>query len=154
MTAQNIAVQVISDTVDELDETFSLNLYSPTNATLARPLAEAKIVDDDGPGISISDVQVNEDAKGTTNALFLVSLNSRSIQPVTVDYATADGSALAGSDYEETTGSLTFAPGTTNQSVSVAINGDTRINRTNGSSFICLMRRRPRSIENRGSRPL
>jgi hypothetical protein len=44
--------------------------------------------------------------------------------PVTVDYATSDGTALAGKDYDATTGTLTFAPGQTTQSVSVSVRAD------------------------------
>src|SRR5205085_1518794 len=44
---------------------------------------------------------------------------------VTVDYATADGTAAAGSDYTAAAGTLAFAPGETSQTVTVLVNGDT-----------------------------
>jgi hypothetical protein len=46
---------------------------------------------------------------------------------VTVNYGTANGSAQAGSDYSATSGSLTFAPGTTSERVNVTVNGDTDV---------------------------
>src|SRR5436305_3514348 len=44
---------------------------------------------------------------------------------VTVDYATADGTATSGSDYTAVTGTLTFAPGETAKSIDVTVRGDT-----------------------------
>lgn len=75
--------------------------------------------------ISVSDVTVTEGNSGTTTATFTVSLNSASIQAVTVDFATADGTATAGVDYVASSGTLTFAPGETSKTVTVTINGDT-----------------------------
>ncbi len=48
---------------------------------------------------------------GTAALTFTVTLGAASAQVVTVNYATADGTALAGSDYTATSGTLTFAPG-------------------------------------------
>ncbi len=77
------------------------------------------------PSLSISDVTVTEGNAGTVAAVFTVSLSASSASLVTVDYATANGSATAGSDYVATSGTLTFNPGTTSQSVTVTVNGDT-----------------------------
>src|SRR5207249_2930701 len=52
-------------------------------------------------------------------------LSAASVQTVTVNYATANGTATAGSDYTATSGSLTFAAGTTTRTVSVTTLGDT-----------------------------
>jgi VCBS repeat-containing protein len=70
------------------------------------------------PMISIDDVLVDESAGTVT---LTVSLNHTSTQTVTVDYATANGTATSGSDYTAQTGTLTFAPGTTTQTITVAI---------------------------------
>jgi len=77
------------------------------------------------PSLSISDATVTEGNAGTVSAVFTVSLSAASAQPVTVAYATADGSAVAGTDYVAAGGTLTFAPGTLTQTVTVAVNGDT-----------------------------
>lgn len=50
---------------------------------------------------------------------FVVSLSPAVEQAVTVDYRTLDGTARAGKDYEQTSGTLTFAPGETGKTVSV-----------------------------------
>src|SRR5439155_956378 len=83
------------------------------------------IVDDDTASIAINDVSVAERNSGTTSAVFTVSLSTSSSRTVTVSYATADGTALAGQDYQATSGTLTFAPGQTAQNVTVLVNGDT-----------------------------
>ena len=79
------------------------------------------------PALSISDISVNEGNVGTTSAVFTVSLLPASAQTVSVDYSTADGTALAASDYFAASGTLVFAPGVTNQTISVLINGDVNI---------------------------
>src|SRR5262249_14659846 len=83
------------------------------------------ILDDDAPpALSIGDVAVTEGDSGTTDATFTVSLSAASGKTVTVDYATADGSAAAGDDYTAASGTLTFAPGETSKTVTVSVIGD------------------------------
>jgi hypothetical protein len=78
------------------------------------------------PTLSIGDATVTEGNSGTTTATFTVSLSLPSDKTVTVQYATADGSArLADKDYVATSGTLTFAPGEVAKTVAVAVNGDT-----------------------------
>lgn len=78
------------------------------------------------PDISISDVTVTEGDSGTVNATFNVTLSAASAQTVTVAFATADGTATAGEDYQSSSGILTFNPGDLTKSVTVLVNGDTR----------------------------
>ncbi|WP_417382109.1 choice-of-anchor Q domain-containing protein [Gimesia sp.] len=75
------------------------------------------------PTISISDVSQLE-TDGDTVFKFLVSLSNTSIDEVTVDYKTTNGTATAGDDYVFTTGSVTFAPGETTQIIEVVVKGD------------------------------
>jgi hypothetical protein len=77
------------------------------------------------PGLSINDVTVVEGDAGTVNAVFTVSLSPASGQQVTVDYATANGTATAGSDYVAASGTLTFPIGSTTQNITVEVIGDT-----------------------------
>jgi len=76
--------------------------------------------------IAIADASVAEEASGAPNAVFAVSLSTSSTQPVTVHFATADESATDGGDYTGVSGTLTFAPGETIQTITVPINDDTR----------------------------
>ena len=56
---------------------------------------------------------------------FSVSLSSPSAVPVTVTFTTADGTAVAPDDYTTSSGTITFAPGETSQTVPVEVQGDT-----------------------------
>ena len=76
------------------------------------------------PTLSIDDVTVVEGDAGTVDAIFTVTLSAISGQEVTVDYATADGTATAGSDYVAGAGALTFIVGDTEETITVAVNGD------------------------------
>ena len=78
------------------------------------------------PGIAIIDAEVDEGDAGTTEAVFTVSLDAAGAEVVSVDYATADVDAEAGSDYLATAGTLTFQPGETSQEVVVDVVGDAR----------------------------
>jgi hypothetical protein len=77
------------------------------------------------PSISVRDVVVVEGNSGTTQATFVVALSAASSQSVSCSFATANGTATAGSDYVATSGALTFAPGEVEKPVVVLVNGDT-----------------------------
>jgi hypothetical protein len=78
-------------------------------------------------GLSINDVTVNEGSGGApVPATFTVSLlGGTSPNPVTVHYATANGTATAPADYQTASGDVTFAPGETAKPVTVLVNPDT-----------------------------
>ncbi|MGQ0622005.1 MAG: Calx-beta domain-containing protein [Panacagrimonas sp.] len=78
--------------------------------------------------LSISDASVTEGNSGTANLVFTVSLSVASASPVTVNYATADGTAkLSDLDYPAAVGgSLSFTPGQTSQTITVPVKGDTK----------------------------
>src|SRR5262249_24835910 len=124
--------QINPDALDEFDETFFLNLSGATGATILDSQGQATIVDDDAaPGLTINDVSVNEGDAGTTAATFTVSLSAASGKTVTVMYATADATATTGdNDYQNLSGSLTFAPGEASKTVTVLVNGDTTFEAT------------------------
>lgn len=87
------------------------------------------------PSISVHDVQVVEGNAGTTQATFVVALSAPSAQTVSFSYATANGTAIAGSDYVATSGAATFAPGEVEKPVVVLVNGDT-IDETQETFFL------------------
>ena len=74
------------------------------------------------PGLTVADAEVEEAANATL--AFAVTLNRAPSGTVTVDYATSDGTATAGSDYTSTSGTLTFAAGETEKTVSVPVLDD------------------------------
>lgn len=74
--------------------------------------------------LNIADVTKVEGNSGTTAVDFTVTLSAASTNTVVVDYATANGTALAGTDYTATSGTLIFAPGQTSKTVTVKVTGD------------------------------
>ena len=78
-----------------------------------------------GPTLSIDDVAVTEGQSGTVSATFTVTLSPTSMGPVTVNFATAPGTATVASDYVAQSGTLTFAAGQSAKTVTVVVNGDT-----------------------------
>jgi hypothetical protein len=125
-TTQTVLVPILGDRLDEADETFFLNLSNAGNVLLADSQGVGTVADDDLlPALSISDVAVAEGNAGTKTVTFTVSLAGASGRTVTVQYATADGTAAAGSDYGTISGTLTFFPGVTALTLSVVVSGDT-----------------------------
>ncbi len=118
-----IEIDLIVDTEVEIDENFFVTLSNPNGATISDGRGEATIRDcePEDPTISIRDTRVRE-CEGP--ASFQVCLSHASTNTVTVQYTTADGSAIAGDDYTAATGTLTFNPGTTCLTVPVTVNDD------------------------------
>jgi Calx-beta domain len=125
-TAKTVDVTVIGDDGVEPDEGFTLDLSNASNATLADAQGEGTITNDDLiPDASIADASVSEGDSGTTTLSFDVTLSHTSTDTVTVEWATADGSATTGDgDYEAASGTVTFDPGDTAKTVDVTVNGD------------------------------
>jgi chitinase len=123
--SKTISVALLPDTVKEGNEQFSVALSGPLGATIGRGTGIATIIDDDNapalPTLSVGDASFHE---GTTSApgrgSFTVTLSAASTNPVTVRYATADGTAVAGKNYVAQSGTLTFAAGETQKTVTIA----------------------------------
>ena len=125
--AQTVTVRVAEDGDALADETVTLTHEVSggdygTNAVTAEPV-EVVIIETDTPTLSVSDARAGE-ASG--QMAFTVTLSQASSEEVVVEYATADGTAEAGSDYSEASGKLTFAAETTTaQEIRVSIADDT-----------------------------
>lgn len=134
-TIQNVQVVLIDDAIDENNEGFFVNLSSATNANITDGQGYGTIIDDDAaPQITIDNVIVNEDIGTTT---FTVDLSAASGLNVSVDYTTANGTAIAPGDYTLNTGTLSFSAGTTSRTISVAIINDS-IDETDETFFVNL----------------
>ncbi len=94
-------------------------IASPNPRNSISPVGDCK------PEITISDVSVLEGNTGSVNAAFTVSLTVASGSTITVNYATADGTAVAPADYQSTSGLLIFNPGDLTQRITVPVAGDT-----------------------------
>ncbi len=73
------------------------------------------------PSASVANTTVTDGVGANVSAAFAVTLSEPASQPVTIAYATSDGTALAGTDYVATQGTLTFQPGETSKSINVAV---------------------------------
>ena len=122
----SFTVLVNGDTLSEPNKTFFVNVTNVTNAVVGDAQGVGTITNDDpAPSLSINDVTVTEGNAGTVNAVFTVTLSAASGQTVTVNYATADGTATQPADYTNTSGTLTFTPGATTQTITVPVIGET-----------------------------
>lgn len=137
-TSGTFTVAVIGDRIAESStEEFLVQLTLPTNATIANAWGIGRILDDE-PRISIGNVSKSEGNSKTTTFTFTVSLSSAYDQAVTVNYATANGTATAGSDYQAKSGTVTFAPGETSKTITIVVNGD-RNKESNETFFVDLL---------------
>jgi CSLREA domain-containing protein len=138
-TTKTIAVSVRGDVLDEVNETFFLNLSTPVNATIADNQGLGTINDNDPtPSITIDNRVVTEPDSGAINAIFTVKLSAASGQSITVKYATGGGTAASGTDYTAVAlTTLTFSPGQTSKTVTVQVRGDT-VKEANETFFVNL----------------
>lgn len=129
-TQGNIDITINGDAKYETNETFLVNLTSATNASIGSGQATGTINNDDtAPVITIADKNVTEpqSGSGTIVASFTVTLIPASGADTTVDFATANGTAASGQDYNEiTTTTLTIPEGSTVETINVLVLGDTK----------------------------
>ena len=127
-SVKTFTVAITDDPLNEANETVNVVLSKPGGgATLGnQSSAVVTIVDDDqASNLSINDVAQKEGNSGTTNFSFSVTLSPGSAQTVTVDYVAVSDTAMLGSDFQPSSGTLTFGPGETQKSITVLVNGDT-----------------------------
>jgi len=126
-TTMTFNVPVIDDAAVESSENFTVTLSNPTGgATLGAAVTSTVTITDNDSGqtqpgvLSISQPTVSV-GEGAGSVTFTINRTSGSDGIVTVNYATANGTATAGSDYTSNSGTLTFAAGETSKQVTVAI---------------------------------
>ena len=124
--SEHVTVQIQGDGIVELDETFYVTLSNPVGAAIADPEGKGVIANDDDATLSIDALTRDEGDAGTTQFEFTVTLSAAVDTPVSVDFATADGTATtADGDYVAAVGTLHFAgnPGET-QTLTVNVAAD------------------------------
>jgi alpha-tubulin suppressor-like RCC1 family protein len=116
-TVKTVSFNVVDDAAIESTEEFDFELTQVSGAaTLStQKIHTVKIVDNDFATLSFSDVSANEGQ----NLVFTIILNPASSGPVTVQYATANGTAVSGTNYTSRSGTLTFAAGETSKQITV-----------------------------------
>lgn len=124
-TLQSVSITLTDDTIDENDEDFIFTLSNAVEATILTGTAIATIVDDElpaaAPRISISDLTLIEESGA---AVLSVSLDVITTETVTVDFLTAGGTAIAGEDFLHQSGTITFSPGVSLQTISIPLVDD------------------------------
>jgi hypothetical protein len=133
---KTITVPVLGDRIGEWYEYFSVDLTGSNYGMIDQNHAVGIIVDDE-PYLYVNYPEVTEGNSGTVNLIFTIALSSASDIPVTVNYATSDGSAVAGADYQSRSGSVTFMPGESSKTVAVPVIGD-RVGEWNESFLLNL----------------
>lgn len=128
---RTFTIAITNDALLEGNETINLTLSNPTGgANLGSPATAVLTIQDDDaaqPGViqfSTTAYTVNE-AQGTIT--ITVTRTGGSNVPVSVNYATSNGTATAGSDYTSTSGTLTFGVGETTKTFTIPIINDTAI---------------------------
>jgi hypothetical protein len=130
--SKNISIPIIDDNLFETgDETFKLTLSNPTGGAFLTAPKEGTInLSDDEfkPFVSAPlTTRIAEGDSGTQNVAINVTLSGPSVQDVTVNYATANGTATARSDYVASSGTVTIPAGSTSATINIPIIGDTNI---------------------------
>jgi hypothetical protein len=127
IASRTFHVQLIDDTQTGESVTVNLALSNPLGgATLGSPASAVLTIADDEslPKIFVDDISLGEADDNSGVATFTVRLAAPYTEQVTVNYQTADDSAVSGADYQATSGTLIFAAGETSQTVTVNIVGD------------------------------
>jgi Calx-beta domain len=132
-----VVVLVNGDTVDEVQETFFLDISNVQNATVSSSRGTGFIVDDDGPTISINDVSVTEGNSATKAATFTLTLSGPSVEAIAVRAITTPGTATASSDYNSINLAVIFQPGELTRTLDVGVIGDTNLE-SNETFFVNL----------------
>lgn len=122
-TTKAIPIAIIQDTLDEDDETFTLALGAPTNATLGTNVSDVVTIVDDDPTPTVSITTASGSAPESAGTVNLtVALSAASSKTITVSFA-ASGTATGNVDfsYAPLVQTLTFAPGALTQTIAINI---------------------------------
>jgi hypothetical protein len=123
-TLKTVSIGILGDNTNEADETFFVNLSGASNAAIADAQGLGIIRDDDTIRLSVGDISITEGNSGSQSVVFTISLSQATDLSVTVNYYYGNGPALHGDDFTFTNGSLTFAPGETQKTVTGFVLGD------------------------------
>ncbi|MFL5238273.1 MAG: DUF4082 domain-containing protein [Rhizomicrobium sp.] len=125
-STKSFTIPIVNDQLIEGSETFAVGIQNPGSGSLGVPRTVlVTIVDNDSPAtISMADVAVTV-TESTPTATLTVLRSGNTDQAATIHFATSNGSALGGSDYTASSGTVTFAAGQVSQTISVPITNDT-----------------------------
>ena len=127
-TSKSISIPITNDGVAEPDETLRVAFTGVTDLELLGSRAIATVTIQDNSTtllLNMNSIDVPEGNSGTSNAIVTVSLSAATGRTITADFSTSGITATSGVDFTATSGSLSFGPGVTTQTISVPIVGDT-----------------------------
>ena len=134
-TSKTFTVSITGDKTVEANETFLVNVSNVAGGTVSDSQAIGTIRNDDAL-LTIADASVTEGNSGTKTLSFTVRLSAASASPVTFNIATANKTAMAGSDYvARSLKSQVIAAGGTSKVFTVMLNGD-RARETNETFLV------------------
>ncbi|HRL14743.1 MAG TPA: Calx-beta domain-containing protein, partial [Aggregatilineales bacterium] len=126
-TSTTVSVGVNGDNVYEPNESFRLVITGAIGANAGLGASGTITNDDPIPTVNIN-TSTTSQSEGNAGASvqwgFQITLSNPSFENITVNWGTQDGSATGGPDYGPASGSVTFTPGQTTQTVIVNSNGD------------------------------
>ncbi len=125
-TSENVGLTINNDTLDEVNETVTITLSNPANASLTVPEAHTYTINDDDSAPSVAfDATASNGNESVTSINLAVSLSASSAKTATVQYAVTGGTATgSGTDYTLASGTLTFVPGDTSENITVSVIND------------------------------
>ena len=134
MNTSTITLNILADDIPENDETFTITLTNPSGgAQLADENIQSELVitgNDSPVQFSAASVSVREDNGTVELTIYRGIQNGVQIGPTdqvtTMQYSTSNGSAIAGQDYTESSGTVTFPAGSTNQIITIPILNDVK----------------------------
>ncbi|HEV3468832.1 MAG TPA: FG-GAP-like repeat-containing protein, partial [Pyrinomonadaceae bacterium] len=146
-TFKQFQFETLQDTLVEGVETINVHLSDAAGGAIGTPNPSVFNLSDDEPRpvLTVANVTVTEGDSGTRDATFTLSLDRPTLATLTVEYATADGAATAGSDYVAASGAVVFSPGQTTKTIRVAVRGDDLLE-INEPFLLTLTNRSPGSV--------
>ncbi|MCG8454076.1 MAG: hypothetical protein MI717_12950 [Spirochaetales bacterium] len=137
-TSKNFVIQILDDSLDEINEELTVRLEAIDDLRLGETISHTfSITDnDDPPSMSVQvATSVDEDVSGG-NITATFTLDAPSSLSISADYATADDTAIAGTDYTATSGRALFAPGETSATVDIPIINDVLVEDDKSFNFV------------------
>ena len=127
-----ISIPIVDDTSTEIDEVFSIQLYSPSNDALVGDTPKTFVTIQDNESTfyfkgATSSTYSFESIEGTGKMPTTVVRQGSLATPASVTINTSNGSAIGGSDYTPTTVTLNFAPGEASKTFNVPVINDTMV---------------------------
>ncbi len=123
-TTATVVVPILSDALDEADETFTIALSEVSqNESIAAPGTATGVITDDDPSptVSVAPAAVVEGTGGTTTLAVPVTLSAVSGRAVSVAYATSDATAIAPGDYTAVSRTVTIPAGQSGGTAAVPV---------------------------------